>query len=43
LGGYVPGQEATATLELFQLDHYPDGKDLWRIQWHLGPIKLRDK
>jgi len=43
LGGYVPGQEATATLELFQLDHYPDGKDLWRTQWHLGPIKLRDK
>jgi hypothetical protein len=43
LGGHVPGLEATATLELFQLDHYPGGKDLWRAQWQLGPIKLRDK
>jgi hypothetical protein len=43
MGGHVPGLEATATLELFQLDHYPDGKDLWRAQWPLGPIKLRDK
>jgi hypothetical protein len=42
LSGYVPGQVATGTLEIFQLDHYPDGEKLWSVQWPLGPIKLNE-
>ena len=39
-GGYVPGQSASATLEIFQLEHYPDAKKLWQARWDLGPIPL---
>jgi hypothetical protein len=40
IGGYVPGQTASMTFEAFQLDHYPDGQELWHVQWNLGPIPL---
>lgn len=40
MDGYVPGQVATGTLEIFQLEHYPDGKELWHAQWDLGPVQL---
>lgn len=40
IGGYVPGKAATGTLEIFQLDHYPEGKELWHAQWQLGPVPL---
>jgi hypothetical protein len=42
VGGYVPGEVATGTFEIYQLDHYPDGKKLWNVQWPLGPIKLKE-
>jgi hypothetical protein len=40
LGGYVPGREATGTLEVYQREHYPDGEKLWQAQWDLGPLPL---
>jgi hypothetical protein len=43
LSGPIIGRVATATLEIHQLDHYPDGKELWHAQWNLGPIKLREE
>ena len=43
LSGPFLGQAASATLEIHQLDHYPDGKELWHAQWNLGPIKLREE
>lgn len=42
-GGYVPGKVATGTLEIFQRDHYPDGKELWHAQWQLGPVPLGER
>lgn len=39
LGGYVPGQSASTTLEVFQLDR-SNGKKLWNAEWKLGPIAL---
>jgi len=40
VGGYLPGQVATGTLEVYQREHYPDGKELWHAQWDLGSIPL---
>jgi hypothetical protein len=42
LGGGVVGKWAAATLEIRQIEHYPDGKELWYARWDLGPIKLHE-
>ena len=40
LSGAVPGKSASATIDIFQLEHYPDGKKLWQVHQDLGPIPL---
>jgi len=42
LSGAVPGKSASATIDIFQLERYPDGKKLWQVHQDLGTILLSE-